>query len=190
MEIGFFSGSFDPIHIGHLIIAEYICNHTEIEQLWLSVTPRNPLKLENTLSDEKDRIAMVKSAIANSPKIEYCDIELSLPTPSYTVDTLRALCRRYPQHNFSLVIGADNWLLFDKWRDYEYILNNFKIVVYPRPGYDIDASTLPENVTLCDTPVIGISSTFIRESIKNGKPASFGVTREVYEYIVKNNLYK
>lgn len=189
MEIGFFSGSFDPIHIGHLIIAEHICHNAEIDELWISVTPKNPLKKESSLSDEKFRIDMVKASIERCGKIKYCDIELSLPTPSYTVDTLRELKRRYPQHNFSLIIGADNWLIFEKWREYEYILNNFKVIVYPRPGFEIDCKSLPKNVSLCNTPVVGISSTMVRESFKCGKPLEYCITKEVSNYIVENSLY-
>ena len=189
MEIGFFGGSFNPIHIGHLIIAEHICNNAGIDELWISVTPKNPLKADSSLLDEKHRVEMVKRAIKRFDKIKYCDIELSLPIPSFTANTLRELCVRYPQHNFSLIIGADNWLLFDKWREYDFILNNFKIIVYPRPGYEIDATTLPKGVTLCNTPKIGISSTMIRESFKNGKPAHSCITEAVSNYIIDNNLY-
>lgn len=189
MEIGFFGGSFNPIHVGHLIIAEHICNNAGIDELWISVTPKNPLKADSSLLDEKHRVEMVKRTIKRFDKIKYCDIELSLPIPSFTANTLRELCVRYPQHNFSLIIGADNWLLFDKWREYDFILNNFKIIVYPRPGYEIDATTLPKGVTLCNTPKIGISSTMIRESFKNGKPAHSCITEAVSNYIIDNNLY-
>ena len=189
MEIGFFGGSFNPIHVGHLIIAEYICNNTEIDELWISVTPKNPLKADSDLLDEKHRIEMVKRAIKQYKKIKYCDIELSLPVPSFTANTLRELCKLHPEHNFSLIIGADNWFLFDKWREYDFILDNFKIVVYPRPGYDIDISTLPKNVTLCNTPIIGISSTMVRDSFKEGKPSLSYIAREVGDYIIENNLY-
>ena len=143
MEIGFFGGSFNPIHIGHLIIAEHICNNAGLDELWISVTPKNPLKVDSSLLDEKHRVEMVKRAIERFDKIKYCDIELYLPIPSFTADTLRKLCLLYPEHNFSLIIGADNWLLFDKWREYDFILKNFKIIVYPRPGYDIDAEIRP-----------------------------------------------
>ena len=112
-----------------------------------------------------------------------------MPIPSFTANTLRELCKRYPEHNFSLIIGADNWLLFDKWREYDFILNNFKIIVYPRPGYDIDTESLPEGVTLCNTPEIGISSTMVRDSFKCGKPALSYVAEEVSKYIIENNLY-
>ncbi|MBR3608559.1 MAG: nicotinate-nucleotide adenylyltransferase [Bacteroidales bacterium] len=189
MEIGFFGGSFNPIHIGHLVIAEYLCNNTGIDELWISVTPKNPLKADSSLLDEKHRIEMMKRAIEHFDKIKYCDIELSLPIPSYTANTLRELCKRYPEHNFSLIIGADNWVIFDKWREYDFILKNFKIIIYPRPGYDIDKEALPNGVTLCNTPEIGISSTMIRDSFKCGKPMLSYTTKEVSDYIIEKNLF-
>lgn len=190
MRIGLFSGSFDPIHIGHLIIAEYMCEYEGLNEVWMSVSPQNPLKKSENLTDDRHRIAMVKAAIAGSSVLKYCDIESRLPVPSYTANTLRALSDAYPKHEFSLIIGADNWKVFDKWKDYKYIIENYKIMIYPRPGYDIEQSTLPAGITMYDTPVIGISSTFIREGFGSGKHMNYYVARNVYDYIIKNGLYK
>ncbi|MEG1574163.1 MAG: nicotinate (nicotinamide) nucleotide adenylyltransferase [Bacteroidales bacterium] len=190
MRIGLFSGSFDPIHIGHLIIADYMCQYAGLDEVWLSASPQNPMKGSENITEERHRIAMVKSAITGNIRLKYCNIESKMPLPSYTVNTLKTLSETYTKHEFSLIIGADNWLIFNKWKDYKYIIEKYRIMIYPRMGYDIKQSTLPAGVTLYDTPVIGISSTFIRDGFNGGKQMNYYITEGVYKYIIKNSLYK
>ncbi|NDW17957.1 nicotinate-nucleotide adenylyltransferase [Dysgonomonas sp. 216] len=190
MNIGIFSGSFNPIHIGHLILANYISEFTDIDEVWFLVSPQNPLKNDN-LEDEQIRLEMVNLALSGYPKLKACDFEFSLPRPSYTVNTLDALKKKYTEHKFSLIIGADNWKNFELWKDYKTILNNFDIYIYPRLLFDIEASDiLKDNITILDSPIIEISSTFIRNSIKDKKNVKAFLSEKVYEYISKNNLYK
>ncbi len=164
MKIGIFSGSFNPIHIGHMVLANFITEFTDIDEVWFLVTPQNPLKEDTLLLDENTRFEMTRRALANYPKLKASDFEFSLPRPSYTVHTLEALSEAYPENTFALIIGADNWESFDRWRDFEGILEQYRIYVYPRLGYRISISKkLKENVEALNSPIIEISSTFIRE---------------------------
>lgn len=191
MNIGIFSGSFNPIHIGHLILANYIVEFTEIEEIWFLVSPHNPLKSEGELIDENIRLEMTEIALKEYKKVKTCDFEFSMPRPSYTIDTLNALQAKYPQHKFTLIIGGDNWNVFESWREYDKILENYNLKVYPRLGYRISIpSKLKEKVETLDSPIIEISSTFIREAIAEGKNVKAFLPDEVYEYILRNNLYK
>jgi nicotinate-nucleotide adenylyltransferase len=191
MNIGIFSGSFNPIHIGHLILANYIVEFTEIEEVWFLVSPQNPLKSENELSDEHIRLEMTELALAKYTKLKASDFEFSMPTPSYTVNTLDALRNEYPGHNFTLIIGADNWNVFESWREYDKILENYKIRVYPRLGHRITIPTkLRDKVEALDSPIIEISSTFIRDSIAEGKDVRAFLPDDIYDYILNKGLYK
>ena len=136
MKIGIFSGSFNPIHTGHLIIANYLCEFEKLDEIWFVVSPQNPLKSKRDLLSDIHRITMVKKAIRGNRKFKYCDIEFSLPLPSYTVRTLKTLKEKYPENEFHLIIGSDNWLIFDRWKDYQEILDNYPIFIYPRLGYE------------------------------------------------------
>lgn len=191
MNIGIFSGSFNPIHIGHLILANYIVEFTEIEEIWFLVSPHNPLKSKGELIDENIRLQMTEMALKEYKKVKTCDFEFSMPRPSYTIDTLNALQAKYPQHKFTLIIGGDNWNVFESWREYDKILENYNLKVYPRLGYRISIpSKLKDKVEALDSPIIEISSTFIREAIAEGKNVKAFLPDEVYEYILRNNLYK
>lgn len=190
MNIGIFSGSFDPIHVGHMIIAEHICEFAGMDEIWFSVSPRNPLKSAEGLSDIKHRVAMLKMAIGNDTRMKYCDVETKLPVPSYTADMLDVLKAEYPQHSFSLIIGGDNWNIFDKWYRHEYIVENFGLLVFPRPG--CKTNTIPENgkVTFCDAPEMEISSTYIRKYAGMGRRLNYCVPPGVMDYIIDNGLYR
>ncbi len=190
IKTGLFSGSFNPIHIGHLVLANYLCEYESLDELWFMVTPRNPLKKEEELLNDAKRVELVKLAIKGYPKFKVSDFESTLPQPSYTVNTLRALSTRYPTHNFTLIIGADNWNIFDKWKNYQEILENYSLLIYPRPGYPLERLPLPSNVKLTTSPLMEISSTFIRNAFRQGKDIRYYLHPEVFKKIKRENLYK
>lgn len=192
-EIGLFFGSFNPIHIGHLAIANYITEFTDIKELWFVVTPQNPWKKSSNLIADRQRQYMVELAIDKYDKFKFSDIEFNLPKPNYTINTLAYLKEKFPTKTFSLIMGGDNLQHFKKWKNYELILKEHKIYVYKRHKYldkipdDIDNT---ENIIVVDAPLIEISSSFIRDCIKNDKDIRFFVPKETYKYIVSNNYYK
>ena len=183
MRIGIFGGSFNPLHLGHTALAAYICEHGLVDEVWLMVSPQNPLKRDLTLLDENERLAMARLAVAPYPMLKACDFEFNLPRPSYTYHTLQALREAYPEHEFSLIIGADNWVSFPRWKASNEILARHHLLVYPRPGYEIDESTLPPSVQKINTPLIEVSSTFIRESLAQGKDVRYFLHPKVWEKI-------
>ncbi len=191
MKIGIFSGSFNPIHVGHLILANYIVEYTDIEEVWLLVSPLNPLKSVDELSDKYVRLEMTELALEGYPKIKVSDFEFDLPKPSYTINTLDALKVKYPEHDFTLVIGADNWAIFESWHETDKILENYKLKIYPRLGFRIKIpDRLKQKVETLDSPIIEVSSTFIREGIEAGKNMRPFLTENVYDYIIEKGLYK
>lgn len=190
MNIGLFSGSFNPIHLGHLILASYCVEYGAFDEVWLSVSPHNPLRERVAADDDAHRCAMVQMAVSDLPRVKYCDIEFSLPQPSYTIATLDALRERYPEHNFTLIIGADNWLIFDRWSQWQRIISDYSVCIYPRTGYAIDTQTLPERVGYIDAPLVELSSTWVREGVAAGRNMTAFLPYGVYRYIVENNLYK
>lgn len=191
MNIGIYSGSFNPIHMGHLMLANYIVEFSDIDELWFLVTPHNPLKEDEVLLDEMDRLEMVKLALEDYPKLVASDFEFDLPRPSYTVNTLEKLSEKYPKHTFSLVIGADNWTVFTKWKDADSILANHHVYIYPRLSSRITIpKELKKSITVLDTPILEISSTFIRESVEEGKNVDAFLPEKVGQYIRTKNLYK
>lgn len=191
MNIGIMGGTFNPIHVGHAIIANYIIQNTDIDQLWLMVSPENPFKTGQAMINEGQRLRMVEMVTRRLDNVITSGFELTLPRPSYTIDTLNTLKAKFPSDNFTLVIGADNWAVFNKWRSHDEIISNFKIVVYPRVGYDIVIPPeMSDRVIAADAPVIEVSSSKIREQLSMGHDMRFFMPDEVYEYILRNDLYK
>lgn len=192
MRIGIYGGSFNPVHIGHTSLAQAICEQKLVDEVWLVVSPLNPFKRNRSdeLLDDHIRLEMAKIATRDISCIKVSDIEFDMPKPSYTYDTLKALKQKYPQHEFSLIIGADNWIAFGKWYKSDEIMANYNIIVYRRPGCEIDLSSVPKNVTVASTELYDVSSTQIREGIKNGSDVSMYLNPEVLNYIKTNGLYK
>ncbi len=190
MKIGIFGGSFNPIHVGHCIVANYISQCAGIDEVWLLVSPQNPLKGDEDASYDRHRINMVSLAIGDCQRLKVCDIEFEMPRPSYTIDSLQKLKSTYPEHDFSIIIGTDNWMQFHKWKEWQRIIEDFGVVVYPRPGYPVDGDVLPEQVVLIKAPQVEISSTLIRNGLKLGEDMHFFLPEKVRKYIVDNNLYK
>jgi nicotinate-nucleotide adenylyltransferase len=202
MKIGLYFGTFNPIHIGHLIIANHIAEYTDLEQIWMVVTPHNPLKNKKTILDDYQRLQLVFLATKNYPKIKPSDIEFKLSQPNYTVNTLAHLQDKFPQHVFSLIMGEDNLNSLHKWKNYEIILENHEVYVYPRISSVLNTNIKDElsnqdsiyknntKIHRIDAPIVEISSTFIRENIKNKKNVRPLLPESVWEYIDHNNLYK
>ncbi len=191
MRIGIFGGSFNPIHTGHAIIAQHIIGSGLVDQLWMMVSPVNPLKAGNARQvADTDRLRMVEMVTRHIEGVEPSAFEFSMPRPSYTIDTLNALQEKFPDDEFYLVTGADNWQIFDKWRNSEEILAKYHLLVYPRLGYEVNIpERLKDRVTLVDAPIIELSSTQIRERLANGQSVRYYVPDEVLGYIERNNLY-
>ncbi|MBR5102988.1 MAG: nicotinate-nucleotide adenylyltransferase [Muribaculaceae bacterium] len=191
MKVGIFGGSFNPIHIGHAIIANHVIAHSDLDQIWLIVAPRNPLKEPDDNGYDLHRIRMTELVSRQLDGVETSSFEFSLPKPSYTCNTLKALSEKFPNHEFSLIIGADNWALFKKWKNWKEIIQNHDILIYPRLGYDV---TIPQEfehrVKLTNAPIIGISSTQIRKALANGESMRFYLPDNVYNYILQHKLYQ
>ena len=191
MRIGLFGGSFNPIHNAHIALASTICEQARLDEVWFMVSPQNPLKQAQDLLDENERYEMVKLALESQAKVlKASNYEFHLERPSYTWKTLRALKLDFPQHEFSLIIGGDNWVRFPRWAHSEEILANHHIYIYPREDSEIDEATLPKNVHLIHTPKINITSTMLREMVRNGKDISAFVPNAVAKAIADNNYYK
>ena len=162
-KVGIYGGSFNPVHFGHVGLAKWVIGHTDLDELWMLVSPNNPLKPASLLASEQERLAGVQEAIKDIPNVKASDFEFSLPRPSYTANTLRELQKAYPQHEFTLIIGQDNLAIFNRWREYEYILKNFRIFVYPRKGSNEQPAVSGENILfLSSAPLFNISSTELR----------------------------
>ncbi len=190
-QIGIFSGSFNPIHVGHMMLANFMQQFTYLDEVWIVVTPQNPLKKLSELLDDDVRLVMTKLATDNYDNLNVCDIEFKMPIPSYTIDTLHQLSSQYTDCEFTLIIGGDNWENFHKWKDYQNILKKYKIIIYPRLGDNIEIEErYKDTVMLVRAPIVEVSSTFIRNSLHEGKEVRAFVPEKVYEFIVENNLYK
>lgn len=190
MEIGLFPGSFNPIHHGHLIIAQYFLNQFPLDQVWFVISPQNPLKKRSSLVDFNHRMKMVQISIMNSPKMIASDIEQELPVPSFTIHTLDYLKSNLPENNYSLILGLDNYAGFNRWKSHDRIIQENKVYLYPREGHSIPETLSSANFILTHAPEIGISSTMIRNGIQENKSIRFLVTDPVLDYIQKNQLYK
>ena len=188
--IGLFFGSFNPIHAGHLIIARYMASFTGLTEVWLVVSPHNPFKTKSTLANAYDRLEMARLATENAANIRVSDIEFSLPQPSYTVDTLAYLTEKHPEKKFALIMGADNLVSLKKWKNYEVLLRNHRIFVYPRPGAPIDEWVNHPAITVTDSPLMEISSTFIRTAIGDKKNVQFFLPDNVLEFIESKGMYR
>ena len=190
MKVGLFFGSFNPIHIGHLAIASYIVDYGGIDRLWFVVTPHNPHKKKKNLANDYDRLEMVNLAMDDDTRFDACDIEFRLPKPSYTINTLTYLKERYPSYIFKLIIGADNLANLHKWKNYEQLTNDYEFIVYPRPGFNIENISIKANYTLVNAPMMDISSTFIRQAIREKKDVRFFLSHKVYKFIFENHIYE
>ena len=185
-----FFGSFNPIHVGHLIIANTIIQQEGIDEVWFVVSPQNPLKERTTVLPDHHRMQMVRRAIEDNYRLRACDIEMHLPVPSYTVVTLAALAEKYPDREFCLVMGSDNLATFRRWRNYEYILENYRILVYPRPGSERCELRDHPSVTMVDVPMMDISSSYIRQQIAARRDVRYLLTEPVYKYLTEMHFYQ
>jgi nicotinate-nucleotide adenylyltransferase len=188
LKVGLYFGSFNPIHIGHLIIGSFVANNTEVDQVWFVVSPHNPLKKSNSLLNEYHRLHLVQLAIDDDDQLKASNIEFKLPRPSYTIDTLTYLNEKYPDYDFAVIIGSDSFQNIAKWKNYEQLLKNYNFYVYTRPGFE--ATSTVENVTILKAPLLDISSTLIRQTIIEGKSIRYLVPEKVREEIERNNYYK
>lgn len=189
MEIGLYFGSFNPVHVGHLIIASYAKQTTALKQVWLVVSPQNPLKASASLLNEYHRLHLVKLAIEDDTNLRVTDVEFHLPKPSYTVHTLAYLKEKYPQHHFSIIMGSDSFTNLPKWKNYEHILRNHKIYIFKRPGFEVDKH-LNGNIEFIEAPLLQISSTEIRAMIKKGMSVRYLVPEKAVKEIDDNRYYR
>ncbi|MGK0389456.1 MAG: nicotinate-nucleotide adenylyltransferase [Maribacter sp.] len=188
-KIGLFFGSFNPVHVGHMIIAEFMAENAGVDKVWIVVSPQNPHKKKNSLANDYDRLHLVKLAIGENTNLEVSDIEFKLPQPSYTIDTLTYIQEKYPDKIFALIMGGDNLATLHKWKNYEKILENHEILVYKRPQYELGELENHPNVKMFDAPMLNISASYIRKQIKARKSIRYLVTEEVNHTIESENIY-
>ena len=189
MKIGLFFGSFNPIHIGHKVIASYLVDFTDLDKVMFLVSPQNPLKQKISLLDQYHRLQIIRAEIEDNSKLEVSDIEFDMPKPSYTIDTLVRLKEKHPENDYSIIMGSDNLQNFHKWKNYEQILEDYSVYVYPRPGYEISGSH--KNIHVIEgVPQMEISSSFIRKSIKEGKDISYLMPEKAWIYTDEMNFYR
>jgi nicotinate-nucleotide adenylyltransferase len=190
LKVGLFFGSFNPIHVGHMVLANYFLEYTDIDTLWFVVSPQNPLKEKKTLLDEHHRLQLVKAAIGDNTKMKASDIEFKLPQPSYTINTLTYLKEKFPDNKFVLIMGADNLENFHKWKNYEEILKQYEVYVYPRKESDASSFLTHPKIKSVNAPIVEISSTFIRSAIKEKKDVRYFLPSSVWEYIKEMHFYE
>lgn len=187
MKVGLYFGSFNPIHVGHLIIADTIQDQTELDEVWFIVSPQNPMKSSKSLLHEFDRLKMVELATADHFKFKVKDVEFHMPRPSYTIDTLTLLSEKYSSHEFSLILGSDNLNHFHKWKNSVELLKQYKVIVYPRPGKN--KSLDHKNIQFVEAPLLDISATFIRKRINKGGSVKYLLHPHVLDYIRDKNFF-
>jgi len=191
MKIGLYFGSFNPIHIGHLIISEYVYNNTAVEQVWFILSPQNPLKNSSTLLNSYHRLHLLKLAIDDNPIFQASDVEFKLPIPSYTIDTLTYLSEKYPQHQFVVIMGSDSFQNIKNWKNYELLLKEYEIVIYERPGFKVGSEALAGKHTLLQgAPLLEISATQIRNMLKARKSIRYMLPAKVYQEVTENKYYQ
>lgn len=191
MKVGLYFGSFNPIHIGHLIISEYVYNNTAVEQVWFVLSPQNPLKASTALLRAYDRLHLVKLAIEDNPVLQVSDVEFKLPLPSYTIDTLTYLSEKYPQHQFVIIMGSDSFQNIRNWKNFELLLREYEVIIYERPGFKIDSAVLLGKHTLLKgAPLLEISATQIRSQLKAKKTIRYMLTAKVYQEIIESKYYQ
>ncbi len=188
MHIGLYFGSFNPIHVGHLIIANHIVSHTDVDKVWFVLSPHNPLKEAHSLLNEYDRLHLVELAINENPKFRASNVEFHLPKPSYTIDTLAYLSEKFPLERFSVIMGSDSLQNIHRWKNYEYLLQQYDLVVYRRPGFPVEQKE-GMRLTVADAPLLDISATYIRNEIKAGRSVRYLVPDRVADYIDANRYY-
>ena len=188
MKVGLYFGSFNPIHIGHLIIANHIANNTDVQEVWFIVSPQNPFKPSNTLLNENHRLNLVRTAIESEKKLKANNVEFKLPKPSFTVNTLAYLKEQYPQHEFAIIMGSDSFQNLEKWKNAEIIIKNYDIYLYKRPGFEIK-NNVNARIKIVDAPLLEISSTHIRKLIAENKSIRYLVTDDVKDEIEANHYY-
>lgn len=189
MEIGLYFGSFNPVHTGHLIIANHILNFTAIDEVWMVISLQSPFKQRSNLIDNYDRLNLVELAIGENDRLKPCTIEFELPAPSYTIDTLTYLKEKYPFHHFTLIMGSDNLESFNHWKNFDVILKYYKILVYMRPGFENVPFLNHPSVSTLNAPLLEISSSFIRKLISEGKSIQYLVPNEVRNEIINARLF-
>lgn len=199
MKIGLYFGTYNPIHVGHLIIANFMAQYTELDQVWLVLTPQNPMKRNHNLLEDYHRLSLVREAIEDNPLLQVSDIEFKLPKPSYTINTLVNLQEKHPTYDFSLIMGEDNLRTLHKWKNYEMILENHFIYVYPRALTEEEQERISREkiallshpkVRLVNAPIMKVSSSLIRKAIQEGKDVRYLLTEPVHRYISEMNFYK
>lgn len=191
MKVGLFFGSFNPVHVGHMVIAQYMLDNADIEELWFIISPQNPQKTKASLLFDADRYEMVYRAISAYPNMKASNIEFSLPKPSYTIVTLTYLTEKYPHHTFSIIMGGDNLASLPNWRNYSFIVDNFNILVYSRPQYEVSKELQSHpSIQYFTAPLLEISSSFIRQNIKEGRNVRPYMPIEAWEYLDKMQFYR
>ena len=188
MKIGLYFGSFNPIHTGHLIIANHVLNETDLQRIWFVVSPQNPFKPSSTLLNEYDRLHLVQIAVEKDDRLKASEIEFSLPKPSYTAHTLAYLIEKYSSHQFTIIMGSDSYQNLPKWKSADTIMANYPIIIYRRPGFDVQNEN--EKAMIMDAPLLEISATYIRDCIQRGKSIKYLVPNNVEEEIEKSGFYK
>lgn len=190
MSIGLYFGSFNPIHTGHLIVANHILNEAGVNKIWFVVSPQNPFKTSAGLLNEYERFHLVQKAIENDSRLKASNIEFSLPKPSYTSATLAYLTEKYPDRNFKIIMGSDSYQNLKNWKNVEFIINNYGLIIYKRPGFDMDTKTLGTNIKVMNTPLLEISATYIRKLIQEQKSIRYLVPQNIEEELLANRFFR